>query len=121
MKIKTPLFLTMMMLMVFIQNGNGQMNDMKRQPGLNSQVIPDRADRNNNFYDNEDTYTLPLNQVFISGEIENPGQVDFSKLTKRSVIFKEALLKNDTGNQFVGAYRYDGYSLFDILCDRVLK
>ena len=121
MKIKAPFFLTMMMLMAFIQNGNGQMNEMKLQPGLTSQVIPDRADRNNNFYDNEDTYTLPLNQVFISGEIENPGQLDFSKLTKRSVIVKEALLKNDTGNQFVGAYRYDGYSLFDILCDRVLK
>ncbi len=115
------MFLIMVMLIAFSQNINGQMNDMKQQSGLNSQVVPDRADRNNNFYDNEDTYRLPLNQVFISGEVENPGPVDFSKLTKRTVIVKEALLKNDTGNKFVGAYRYDGYSLFDILCDRVLK
>ena len=32
----------------------------------------------------------------------------------RSMIVKEALLDGDS-NQFVGAYRYDGYSLFDIL------
>ncbi len=86
-----------------------------------SQVIPDKTDRNNNFYDNEETYSLPVKELIIAGEIENPGKVDFSKLVKRSVIVKEALLKQDTANQFVGAYRYDGYSLFDILCDRRLK
>jgi hypothetical protein len=37
------------------------------------------------------------------------------------VIVKEALLNDDTSNRFIGAYRYDGYSLFDILNDRILK
>ncbi|MEI6433941.1 MAG: hypothetical protein WCP32_03785 [Bacteroidota bacterium] len=96
---------------------------LKNQANLNvaTQVIPDKADRNNNFYDNEETYILPLNDLVVEGEVENPGKVDFSKLTKHSVIVKEALLVNDTGNKFVGAYRYDGYSLFDILNNRILK
>ena len=96
---------------------------LKTKTNLNiaPQVIPDKTDRNNNFYDNEETYVLPMQELFIAGEIENPGKVDFSKLTKRSVIVKEALLNHDTSNRFIGAYRYDGYSLYDILSDRILK
>ncbi len=30
-------------------------------------------------------------------------------------------MKEDGSNAFIGAYRYDGYSLFDILNDRILK
>jgi len=86
-----------------------------------TEITPDKADKNNNFYDNEESYSLPIVPLVIEGEIENPGKVDFSKLIKRTVIVKEALLKSDTGNQFTGAYRYDGYSLFDILSDRILK
>lgn len=81
----------------------------------------DRNDRNNNFYDNEEVYLLSLPDLYIDGEVENPGKVDFSLLTRRTLIVKEALLNNDTGNRFVGAYRYDGFSLFDILKERILK
>jgi len=81
----------------------------------------DKNDRNNNFYDNEVTYSLSQTGLEIAGEVENPGKVDFSKLQKRSVIVKETLLKEDGSNAFIGAYRYDGYSLFDILNDRILK
>ena len=84
-------------------------------------ITPDKPDKNNNFYDNEPTYKLPVNDLFIAGEVENPGKVDFSGLPKHSVIVKEALLKNDTTNQFTGAYRYDGYSLFDILSERIIS
>jgi len=90
-------------------------------PPVDKSVSRDRADKNNDFYDNEETYILMKRDLYIEGEIENPGKVDFTKLTRRSVIVKEALLNKDSGNQFVGAYRYDGYSLFDILKDRVLK
>lgn len=88
---------------------------------LSSDVISDTEDRNNNFYDNAPTYYLPLENLSVEGEIENPGPVDFSKLTKRSVIVKETLFKEDGGDQFTGAFRYDGYSLFDILKERYLK
>jgi hypothetical protein len=74
-----------------------------------------KAQDNNNFYDDEETYFLggPAT-IEISGEVDSPGTVELKSLPLRSVIVKEALLDGDS-NTFVGAYRYDGYSLFDIL------
>jgi hypothetical protein len=84
-------------------------------------ILPgaDTLDQNNNFYDNSETYSLPVGTIEIIGEVKNPGVVDLSRFPKRSVIVKEALLNDDGSNRFVGAYRYDGYSLFDILTDRI--
>lgn len=80
----------------------------------------DTSDVTNNFYDNIESYLLPAKGIEVTGEIENPGYVDFSKLPKHSVIVKETLLNGDK-DKFVGAYRYDGYSLFDILNTFKLK
>lgn len=74
----------------------------------------DTVDATNDFYDNAETHNLPVNQISIEGEIDNPGIVDFSKIPVRSVIVKETLL-DENGDKFVGAYRYDGYALYDIL------
>ncbi len=69
----------------------------------------------NDFYDDAETITLPgATGVEVTGEISNPGTVQFSTLPVRSVIVKETVLK-DGKDSFVGAYRYDGYSLYDIL------
>jgi|WetSurMetagenome_2_1015567.scaffolds.fasta_scaffold01872_10 hypothetical protein len=81
----------------------------------------DTSDMTNNFYDNTETFTLPVQDLFIEGEIANPGKVDFSVLQKHSVIVKEALLDSAGGDRFIGAYRYDGYSLFDILEKKILR
>lgn len=81
----------------------------------------DTSDMTNNFYDNVETYQLPVKDLYIDGEIANPGKVDFAYLPVRSVIVKETLLDSAGGDRFVGAYRYDGYSLFDILDKRILK
>jgi len=81
----------------------------------------DTADMTNNFYDNTETNALPLQDLTIDGEIGNPGKVDFSVLPLHSVIVKETLLDSAGGDRFVGAYRYDGYSLFDILNNTILK
>jgi len=89
-------------------------------PGAGMAAAIDSLDRNNNFYDNVETHPLPGGDIVVEGEIENPGRVDLSKLTKRMVIVKEAVLADSGGNSFVGAYTYHGYSLFDILNDRVL-
>jgi hypothetical protein len=75
----------------------------------------------NNFYDNSETFQLPVNELIVDGEIANPGKVDFSSLPKHSVIVKETLLDSADGDKFTGAYRYDGYSLFDILERRIIK
>lgn len=75
----------------------------------------------NDFYDDAETYALAGNTVIeIAGEIENPGKVDITAFEMRSLIIKEAVMSGDT-NRFVGAYRYDGYSLYDILNRIVLK
>jgi len=81
----------------------------------------DTSDITNNFYDNTETYTLPVEELTIEGEVINPGKVNLSDLTLHSVIVKETILDNSGGNRFVGAYRYDGYSLFDILNKMIIK
>lgn len=106
------------LLLIVLSNINNLMSQ-----DIQKNVIPpvDAADRNNNFYDNTETYILPGGKIEIAGEVENPGMVDLSKLQKRSVIVKETLLNDDSSDTFTGAYRYDGYSLFDILNDRIIQ
>lgn len=80
----------------------------------------DNNDRTNNFFDNEDTYLLPHSmKVEVAGEIANPGVINLKKLPIHSVIVKEALPKGNS-TKFVGSYRYDGYSLYDILNEYIL-
>jgi hypothetical protein len=113
-----------LLLLIFTwQINNGLMGQNLRKEDSLKNVIPaaDAGDRNNNFYDNAETYNLPGGEIEVTGEIENPGKVDLSKLSKHSVIVKETLLKEDGTDAFVGAYRYDGYSLFDILTNRIIK
>jgi hypothetical protein len=86
-----------------------------------SNQLPDTTDMTNNFYDNTATYPLPPGELTVEGEIANPGRVDFSKLDVHSVIVKETLLDDTGSDKFVGAFRYDGYSLFDILNDRIIE
>lgn len=92
----------------------------EKQGPVHSQSI-DTSDMTNNFYDNTETIALSSTELTIEGEVANPGKVDFSVLPIHSVIVKEALLDSTGGDRFVGAYRYDGYSLFDILNNSVLK
>ncbi len=75
----------------------------------------------NDFYDDAETYRLKgATKIEIAGEIGNPGIIDITGLPLRSLIIKEAVSSGDS-NRFVGAYRYDGYSLYDVLNHAVLK
>jgi hypothetical protein len=74
----------------------------------------------NDFHDDEKTFSLPAETLCVDGEIANPGKVTLSTLPLRSVIVKEALSKKGKST-FIGAYRYDGYSLDDILNSYRLK
>jgi hypothetical protein len=90
---------------------------------LCSQIInaQDKTDKTNDFYDNDTTYNLGTPTLEILGEVANPCKVDFSKLPLRSEIVKEAFLGENGDSVFKGAYRYDGYSLYDILNNIILK
>lgn len=69
----------------------------------------------NDFYDDAETYPLEgKTMIEIAGEVGNPGMIDITTFEKRSLIIKEAVMDGDS-NRFTGAYRYDGYSLYDIL------
>lgn len=106
MKKKNLIFVSSLFISIFLQfESNAQ----------TTKYAVDSLGKTNNFYDNEPIKQLPMVALAIDGEIANPGQVDFSKLPLRSVIVKETNLNPDGTNKFIGAYRYDGYSLFDIL------
>jgi hypothetical protein len=94
---------------------------ISEKPNLAGNQIIDSTDMTNNFYDNTQTFPLKMMELSIEGEIANPGKVDFSTLPLHSVIVKETLLDSAGSDKFVGAYRYDGYSLFDILNKSILK
>ena len=76
---------------------------------------------NNDFYDNTPTRDLagPL-RIEVAGEIANPGPVELAGLPIRSQIVRETrVVKGET--RFLGSYRYDGFSLFDILKEKYVK
>jgi hypothetical protein len=78
------------------------------------------AQENNDFYDNTAEKTLPGKlKIEVCGEIANPGFVDLGSLPRRSLIIREARLEKGA-IAFIGSYRYDGYSLFDILKEKVV-
>jgi len=109
--------LLFLLISVILSCQNQQVrNDVTKQ---NQAVKVHTADLTNNFYDNEETFPLVMTQIEVAGEVQNPGFVDFSKLPTHSLIVKETL-PGDSENKFIGAYRYDGYSLFDILNERIL-
>lgn len=74
----------------------------------------------NDFYDDAETNLLPMGTITVGGEISNPGIIDVSTLPIRSIVVKEAVL-HENADQFTGAYRFDGYSLYDLLNLVVLK
>ncbi len=81
----------------------------------------DTAGLTNDFYDDAETHRLEgKTSVSVQGEIEAAAEVDITKLPKRSVIVKETILKTPA-DSFTGAFRYDGYSLYDILNTFILK
>ena len=74
----------------------------------------------NDFYDDAPLNEMKMSRLVIEGEVANPGPVDFSTLPLRSVIVKETSFDGQDG-KFIGAYQYEGYSIYDILNQVVLQ
>lgn len=70
--------------------------------------------KGNSLYHNTELINMQAGALEVTGEVQNGGKVDFSKFYKKEVFVKEALVKG-SDQEFIGAYRYSGYSLFDIL------
>ncbi|MGD9976649.1 MAG: hypothetical protein AB7S54_01815 [Bacteroidales bacterium] len=106
---KKNFYPVILLLLACACSQNSESDRVARQP------MVDSLEQTNNFYDNEPTQRLQVVPLQIDGEVLSPADVDFARLPVRSVIVKEALLNVDGTDKFIGAYRYDGYSLFDIL------
>jgi len=75
----------------------------------------------NSTFHNTDPVKLEVSRINLKGEISDTGEIDLSKLYKREVFIKENFINNENKPQFVGAFRYIGYSLFDILNAHILQ
>jgi hypothetical protein len=78
------------------------------------------AVENNDFYSKTPLRELGALTLEVAGEVEQAGPVDLAVLPKHELLVRSTDLAK-TGPDFIGAYRCSGYSLFDILKDRLLK
>lgn len=75
----------------------------------------------NDFYDDAPATRLKGSmKILVTGEVQKDMTVDITRLPKHSITVKETTL-TDGKIGFTGAYRYDGYSVYDILDKVVLK
>lgn len=75
----------------------------------------------NSLFHQTEEVSLAAGELYIAGEVQDPGMVNLKNHYKREVIIKESLFDSDKGIQFRGAYRYKGYSLFDLLHSFILE
>jgi hypothetical protein len=69
----------------------------------------------NSLFHQTETISLEVGELLIGGEVKHPGKVNLDDFYQREVMVKEAFYDHEKGIDFVGAYRYRGYSLFDLL------
>jgi hypothetical protein len=75
---------------------------------------PMEFDGNSLFHQTE-LVSLEVGALTVEGEVKEPGTVNLDDFYQREVMVKEAFYDHTKGIDFVGAYRYRGYSLFDLL------
>jgi hypothetical protein len=63
----------------------------------------------------DSVHSLAYGAIYVSGEVCQPGFVNFAMLPLYTLPVKEVELSSDTTPQFVGAYQYHGYPLRDLL------
>jgi hypothetical protein len=80
----------------------------------NSLMDYDAENKTNSFFDNAEVTNLLVSEIEVTGEVDNSGRADLSKLPLREIIVKE-IISEDGKDKFIGAYRYVGYSLADII------
>lgn len=68
----------------------------------------------NSMYHSSEGFKMKAGSLEVMGEVASPGMVSLEKLYMHEVVIKESKVINDSV-VFIGAYRYTGYSLLDIL------
>lgn len=87
----------------------------KFMPDAVSGASKPMAQNGNSLFHQTEVISLAVAELTIEGEVKNPGKVNLDDFYTREVMVKEALYDPQIGIEFIGAYRYRGYSLFDLL------
>lgn len=104
---RSTVFLAMLVL-IFTSCQRTENTQYKRQTA-------DTTDATHDFYDNAPAHSLEhKGHIQVEGEVAEVQKVALEGLPLRSVIVKETRLHQGQ-DDFVGAYRYKGYSLYDLL------
>jgi hypothetical protein len=72
------------------------------------------SDGNSLFHQTKEV-SLKTGTIVVEGEVKTPGEINLDNHYKREVFIKESLYDAEIGINFIGAYRYRGYSLFDLV------
>ena len=75
----------------------------------------------NSLYHRHPGTQLEQLKLEVEGEVEGAGEAVFKGIYPHEVVVKQTRMNTDSSVEFIGAYRYWGYSLFDILQPFVLK
>jgi hypothetical protein len=73
------------------------------------------AQNGNSMYHQTQATKLNVGELSMEGEVKNPGKINLDQFYQHEVMVKEARFDKEQGITFIGAYRYKGYSLFDLL------
>lgn len=73
------------------------------------------ASNGNSLFHQTEEKQLAISEIRIEGEVDNTGIIDLANFYKREVFIKETRLNKNNEQEFTGAFRYKGYSLFDLL------
>lgn len=74
----------------------------------------------NSVYHQSTTFSMNCGRLEVGGEVADPGPVDLKTLYLHEVVVKETSNATDTA-AFIGAYRYTGFSLLDLLNPFILQ
>lgn len=69
----------------------------------------------NSMYHQSEAVRLSAGELIVEGEVKSPGKVSLRRQFRREVMVKEQVADPAGNVEFIGAYRYRGYSLFDLL------
>ncbi len=105
-------FLLLFASAFFILNGCNNISDRIADAVTGATQFADME--GNSMYHQSDAVALNTGSIEVLGELKDPGQARLRRQFKREVFIREA--RNENGQpEFTGAYRYRGYSLFDLL------
>lgn len=102
------------LLLLFVLTGILQQYCVSQNVKVGEPLFVDSDNKTNCFFDNSEIFELETADIYIGGEVKSPGIVSFDKLPLHEIIVKETILENGE-DKFIGAFRYIGYSLADIL------